>query len=324
MKVKEYLNQQVSTFYTAEGQEIINTTMASIFFETKDFYGKIVSSAAELSKDKVLEVRRILNKYGTEAYLRQKKNLPCWIPCGCVIGDAKDESMVSFTNIISIDIDHLTEEEQKSFRQKYFEEPWVVAILKSLSGNGLYVLLAVENIKDIKGYVRYLTKMFNINYNIEIDSKVSNLARKRFISWEEDIEKWIKPFDYEITPWKLKLKEEEPIVQEESYKPANLSKLSEEVAIERTRKAIWALLNNGYTVKDYGAWYYVGCDLAAFSDREAMFDKLCNNYGKQNKDAVKNTWKHCLENPSTINDDLHRKWQGMAKNQLGQDWWRNS
>lgn len=320
MKVRDILNQRTSTLQRARGYAGQSTcTVYNMLYNLHPAY-----------VEKIKKAREILKTRGKDDYREYKiNNIPCWFPSGCIAyRDAKDSSMVSHTNILALDIDHLAPEEIEEFRRKFFQEPYVIAVLDSLSGEGLYALILVEDWHFHTEYYKYFEGLLKDKYNVELDPNASNIARKRFISWQPDAGNWIKSDDEEITPWHLKyIETEEPKKSQIDFKSIKFnhdSQSDEKRQIERTRMAIWKLLQSGYNVPGYRQWFGVGCDFAAFEDGTAMFDTLCSNYGKQEKGAVESTWRNCLKNSSIINDDLHRRWQGMAKNMLGERWWEEN
>lgn len=317
MRTYDILNQQTTVILGASGYGK----------QTDSSIGTVLFHLSSKWKEQVGEAQRILKEKGKKEYTGFKQSFPVWFPSGVIAnGDASDNNMVSHTNLIALDIDHLTEEELISFRNEFFNEPYVVSILRSVSGEGLFVLVYVEDWKKTKGYYNYFASLLKQRFNIELDTKATNIARKRFISWDDEMDKWIKPMDADITPWRLYLEDTITldVVEQEAFKPMqrNLFDDDNDWQVNQTRKAIWALLNSGFNAQDRGYWYHCGCDFAAFADGQEMFDKLCSNWGNQTAKDTQPTWKECMAHPTTINDDLHRKWQGMAKNRLGLQWWK--
>lgn len=311
-------------------ENIINQSITVISGGAEGYKGQhicpmkdVLFSMAQRCSDRINTARHILKTKGVDQYKQYKTRIPCWFPSGCIAyHDAKDENMVSHTNVIVLDIDHLSESEMNEFRIDFFNKPYVIAVLKSLSGTGLYALVFVEDWHHTKGYYRYFGNLLKHLYNIDLDMNATNVARKRFISWEEDINKWIKPLDTNIEPWKLYLNDTKLIQSTESpYQPMMKYPRDSNKDMERTHKAMWKLLENGFNADNYGYWFHIGCDFAAFDDGELMFEKLCNNYSVgQDMKTKRATWIKCKEHPSPIDEDLHRKWQGMAKNRLGCNW----
>lgn len=330
MKVEEILNQKVTFCSNSVGyHNQISPTIKQILDTTVS--GKYRPQ---------VEIARQILKNGTfEEYADYKKqNIPIWTPSGLFKqGNLKDNAIISYTNLIALDIDvkdtgKKTENLDKDInyiRQDFFNKPYVLAVLTSCSGNGLYALVYVEDGKKTKQYIRYFGDLLKQKYDIDLDTQACNLSRKRIFSWEEDLYKWVKPMDYNIIPWKL-YKDDEMEKLLNPYQPntvllqPTLFDADEDFLIERTREAIWALLNSGFNADKRGYWYYCGCDFANFLDGKQMWDKLCSNYPLKQRDDPNKIWKNCEENKTLIDDDFHRKWQGMAKNQLGSEWWKKN
>lgn len=324
MKVQEILNNEVSILPRVNCK--INPGKKS----TLSIYSILFELTPKIEPMQNI-ARELLYKEGKNSYKEYKtNNLPVWFPAGQVLtGNGKDSDIVNYSNVMAIDIDDIPESDLIRFREDFFKEPYVISILKSLSGKGLYALIYVEDGKKTKQYYKYIQNIIKKKYNISIDPHACNIARKRFVSFDENMEKWIKPMDCNITPWKLYVNDDitstlfEPIDQQ-SYNYYTNNLFNKDLSLERTRQAIWALLESGYTTDSYFHWYHIGCDFVPFSDGEAMWEKLCSNYGKQTEKDPINTWKSCKKNPTTIDDDFHRKWQGMAKNRLGENWWKKN
>ena len=78
------------------------------------------------------------------------------------------------------------------------------------------------------------------------------------------------------------------------------------------------VINDGYYVKGYNAWYHLACELKAF-DRYDLFIKASNNVDYNDSiDKIKKKWDNA--EPVNIDNDLIRKWCGMARNRIGKDW----
>lgn len=272
---------------------------------------------------KYKEAIDILRSYGyhSEMQLTKKPEFPCCITGGvCEENKQDDNSIIIYSNLLFIDVDKIDNPDidMNEKRKELFDWEYSAAVLNSISGMGYYVVIPVEDSRYTKEYYKYLVNLFKNKFGLVVDPKCKNIARKRFISYD-DYDKWIKSGD--IWVWNLKYQEKD---KKEEIKPLlnniNLNNNNNNNNSEYTRKAIWKILNDGYTVNDYGAWYHTGTEFANFEDGEDMFIKLCDNYGKQNS-SPNNKWKQCLKNPADI-EEVNRKWQGMAKNKYGKNWWK--
>lgn len=321
--VENILNQEVTILSSVNaspynGSWCQKTSIASILFSTA-------------WNEKIEQYRNLKLTDPAKAKEFKIHEIPCWTVSGTFDGyriGKRPDLFTSFSHIIALDIDVKDDENNNvdidSLRLELMKKPYVVAVLRSVGGKGIYVLILVEDPLKTTEYYHYLADLYEQQYGVEVDRNAMDLSRKRYVSTEENICRWIKPNNTIIQPWNLT-----PIVETlmevttSPYIPERQQVLfNDDYQVERTRNAIWALLNSGYNAQDRGHWYHCGCLFAAFPDGKEMFDKLCDNWGKQNEQDVKNTWKSCTEHPIEINDDVHRKWQGMAKNRLGPGWWK--
>lgn len=335
MTAEEILNQRVTlmdtidTYPKKEGAWMTDVPLIQVLLATN-------------WNDKIEEVRR-LNTPETKAEYKSYKNhnLPAWTVSGTFPHFSIGIDRIKEPNhIIALDIDVKEDENAElniqELKKELFSKPYVVAVLDSVGGKGIYVLVYVKDYTHTTGYYYYLMDLYKQQYNVSIDDNAMDLARRRFVSTQPDICKWIKPNKEEIIPWELYCSDDEILILKGKsndikfdqviplHLPTKQTTLSfdEELQKERTHQAMWILLNNGFNAQDRGYWYHIGRDLAAFPDGKEMFEKLCSNWGSQDHKSIENTWKCCVKKPSTIDDEMHRKWQGMAKNRLGNYWWK--
>lgn len=209
-------------------------------------------------------------------------------------------------------------------RKDIFELPYVFSCIKSISGHGFYCIIPIEDTHYTKEYYKYISKLWKQKYGINLDEKASSLVRARIISYDEDRDSWIKK-DSDIEVWNLKLVEEKKAEKKKELeinysKYEKRNKDSESLDWEFiTNKAMELLIRDGYNVKGYYAWYHLGTELANFDNGEELFRIASNNgsYDDTEKDIAKR-WKSI--SPSGIDDNLIRKWCGMAKNKYGVEW----
>ena len=279
-------------------------------------------------------------EYHSDEYNRIKNDLPCWfvggtfpkpeVKNGRLVTYTDDEYINTYSNILCIDIDN-----QDIDRQTIFNLPYVFAVLRSCGGRGYYVLILVEDGKYTKEYYSYLAKVFKMKFNINIDTQCKNIGRKRVISYEDNIWQWIKPLEQEITSWKLKdTTTVDDLFENKSkrfidYKPQKNNNNNNN--IDFVRKAIWKLLDNGFSIddyskqsKNYGAWFHTACEFAHFDDGYEMFVRFSQNSTKYNDDikTINKKWNNADKNKSNI-DDVCRKWCGMCKKRYGVNWWKD-
>lgn len=265
-------------------------------------------------------------EYHSEEQKKFKSKFPCWFVGGTFpLGKIEDKDILDYSNVLAIDIDKKDNPtlDIENLSKTLFELPYVIMISKSISGQGIYVLLLIEDGRYTKEYYNYIDKLWHSKYNIEIDHQCKNIGRRRFLSYDDDL--LIKDNDIDIEPWKLRLKEQTTI--KETKPIINCSKyVNTNDNIELTHKAIWYLLNNGYSIDNincsekYGVWYHIGCDFRHFDDGEDMFIKFSNNSCKYN-DTITNIQKKWNNTKIENNiNEVSRKWCGICKRIYGSKW----
>ena len=282
----------------------------------------------ELGKEYKNPINRLRNmKYHSTEQKAYKERFPCWFTGGIFpMMKTEDEDILEYSNILAIDIDRCDNPSIviNELKHNIFELPYVFLVSKSISGEGIYALVLLEDGRYTKEYYEYIAKLWNKKFNANIDPHCTNIGRKRFISFDDDM--LVKPDDIDIKEWKLKLIPEEPQIK--SYRlidySSNTSKSSD---TDLARKAIWHLLNVcNYSIDDiktnkaYSVWYHIGCDFRHFTDGEDMFIKFSNNTSnyKDSINKIISKWNQTtIETPI---DDVCRKWCGICKNKYGNNW----
>jgi len=81
------------------------------------------------------------------------------------------------------------------------------------------------------------------------------------------------------------------------------------------------MIDSGYYAKNYNAWYHLGAELKNFDNGWELFLKssLNSNYD-DDETTIKKKWDQITA--SGIDNDLRRKWMGMAKNKFGTYWYK--
>jgi len=323
---------------TIKKENILKIYVASVISETgytnNDFRnGKFVGSNITLYdalytlplkwKDKLIDTMSM--EYHSDEQEYAKSLLPRYYISG--IYDM-NEYIIRFpihdypkveSNLMTIDIDGKdnTDIDIWKLREEIFKLPYVFSCLKSCSGKGFYCIIPIEDTHYTKEYYDYITNLWKDKYGLKVDSYASSLVRARIISYNEDIDSWIKD---EVSIWKLK----DPKIKEEmkeesllfSYKPKKEYNSNWD---NITHSCMVKIIDDGYTVNDYKAWYHLGCELANFDDGYELFYKMSKNYDSSQSDSsIKKRWKGCKA--SGIDDNLIRKWCGMAKNRYGKNW----
>lgn len=256
--------------------------------------------------------------YHSQEQHELKRTLPRYYIAGTFpIKMIRDKELLQPTNLMTIDIDKKDNPDIDFLKLKktIFELPYVAGVYTSASGQGCYAIIPIEDYTKTKQYHAYILKMWAHTMNIYIDKNCSNIARARILSLNDDWFTWTKTGTVKVF---------DLLAQEVHVEKPNTELTIPFKEIENDKdlvhKAIWKVLESGYTVSNYNAWYHVGCEFANFSDGDMMFQRLSDNYGKQNT-SVQDKYKQCLKDPAPM-DQVKIKWLGMAKNMFGPKWWR--
>ena len=323
MIVKDILKKEHTFLYTVSGYTKGN------YIQIKLPLKQLLIDIPEKIKQNIFKLRSL--GYGTNQYDEAKKSFPCWIVSGVYpIKQINDNSTLVWSNIIAIDIDKKDNKDKDLdiIRKTLYDLPYVFAVLKSISGQGLYALVLVEEGQYTKEYYKYISKLWNQQYKLNIDTQCNNISRKRFVGYDEYADMWIKSDETEIEAWKLKYKERK--IEEKKNDFIYASKYSSDNGL--VTKAIWKLLNNGYSIDNmnttpstrYGTWYHVACEFHHFNDGLDMFIKFSNNsvaYNDKQTDIVKKYNNAKIESDY---DSVAQKWCGICKHIYGSEWWKDS
>lgn len=324
MKVKDIKNKKFSVLLSANGYE--KNTQGVTIYRQVDMTLQTILFVLSMNYQVHINKLRSLTYHSAEQK-EYKSHFPVWFVGGTFpFKRTHDADITSYSNILAIDIDACDNPSMslETIRQGLLQLPYVFAVFKSISGLGIYALVLVEDGHKTKGYYKYLVNLWHDKFGVKIDESCSNIGRKRFISYEDNIETYIKDDETDIVPWKLEWVEpikEEPVqamlFQQNEYKS------NDDLMTERTHLAMQRLINAGYAVQSYGHWFHTGCELANFSDGYEMFVKMSQN-GKWQDDikTINKKWNDCKA--TGIDDNLHTKWQGMAKRRFGCNWWKET
>lgn len=306
--IQDILNSKVSVVIQPVGKPIIHSnknTLEDVLFKLSDIW-----------KNQLIAITNM--PYHSEQQKSAKLCLPR-VYVGGTFSDwhTRDDNILVPSNLMTIDIDFVDNPtiDMNELQQKIFDLPFVAVCLKSCSGAGIFAIVPIEDYKKTTLYYQYLKKLLLQKYGVVIDGKASNIARARFISYNEDYKKWIKQDDVQV--WQLY---EEPTIEKHDAQTHQLfSKYKSSNDTEKLLTAVKNVLKSGYCATNYGHWYHTGCDLAAFDCGRELWQQFCDNGARVKSDwndnyrVIEAKWKECLKNRSIIDDDFKRKWFGLAK-----------
>ena len=120
------------------------------------------------------------------------KRLKCSLPVIMWQGTfshRSDNGLQSLSSLMCADIDHKTQEELMTLRASLMNEPWVMALFRSPSGDGLKVIVKTDNydVAHYKNCYRQLEKMFEERYGITPDNRCEAISQGCFASYDPEI-----------------------------------------------------------------------------------------------------------------------------------------
>ena len=100
-----------------------------------------------------------------------------------------DNGLHSLSSLMCVDIDHKTYEELSTLRTSLMREPWLLAMFRSPSGDGLKVIVKTDNMDmaHYKNCYRQLEALFEGRYGIKPDNKCEAISQGCFASYDPDI-----------------------------------------------------------------------------------------------------------------------------------------
>lgn len=325
MKVKDILEINHTVLNSVDGFNYNNGINS--YTQTKMSMRQILFDLGKLYSEKINEFRKL--GYHSEEQKLVKPKFPVWFVGGVFpIQQTEDTDIIEYSNILAIDIDKKdnTDKDIEIIRNKLLELPYVFGVLKSISGEGIYVLILVEDGQYTKEYYKYIGKIWKKQYDLNIDEQCTNIGRKRFLSYEDNIDKYIKSEEIDIIPWKLKLIEQKEEIKKKEYIHASRYKYDDSLV----RKAIWKLLDGGYSIdhmnvvnSHYGVWYHIACDFHHFNDGEDMFIRFSQNSSKYNDKLSDIQKKYNNGKIECSIEDVSKKWCGICKRIYGNNWWKD-
>lgn len=264
--------------------------------------------------------------YHSDLQKRLKSAMPRFYIAGTFPKYAiRDKDVVTWSNLVCIDIDGKDNpgKELGKIREQLFAEEYVFAVYLSASRKGLYAIVPVSDGKETKAYCRYLRALWKQKFGIETDSNSENIARARIISYDTDWIEWTKKDDVRV--WDLKDDEEdvdEFVKKTEEAVGIFQKDFSSFNPVERTHLAMQRLVTNGFTVDGYNRWLRIACEMRNFADGfDLWYTMTVNNTKYHDFDRQKLLRKYNGLPMAELDENTHRKWQGIAKQQLGENWW---
>ena len=138
-------------------------------------------------KQQIKEIRKLLADGNTAAADQLKKQLPAFTPSGTFKNGRKATLLEEYSNHIILDIDKITTQEATSIIQKVSKFPFTFAAFISPSGNGVKILVSVDN-KEENHKIAFaqVAAYFENQLQIKIDPSGKDVCRLCFMSYDPD------------------------------------------------------------------------------------------------------------------------------------------
>ena len=193
MQTADILRKHVSFYESLRQRECDCRTLFSVLNDIrKGMYADVISKIREHIGEK-------------RVYLEQKRRLPSVCFCGIFGSSHYKHDMDLYTNLVIVDIDHV-HDNISAIRQALVDDPKIVAVWPSVSGQGLKALVHVEYSCEVMSenlwvvhekcafpqVLRYLKK----THRIRIDPIGRSITQRCFMSFDPDIflRKEFEPF----------------------------------------------------------------------------------------------------------------------------------
>lgn len=108
-----------------------------------------------------------------------KKSLPS-VTMGGVFKERKEDKLVSHSGFICVDIDQFND------RSSLVTDPYTFALFKSVSGNGIAIVVKVNPDKHKESY-RWLENYYFSTYGISVDPAPKNVASLRYVTYDPEV-----------------------------------------------------------------------------------------------------------------------------------------
>ncbi|WP_288982637.1 VapE domain-containing protein [uncultured Flavobacterium sp.] len=133
-------------------------------------------------------LRKSLAENKLEAYEKAKKSLPAFTPSGKFVSGRKMEFLEAYSNFIILDIDKLSTDNLAKAKEVASKSEFTYASFISPSGNGLKILVKVNNTKeDHKETFLAIQKHYETLLNHEIDKSGKDITRLCFYSFDDNL-----------------------------------------------------------------------------------------------------------------------------------------
>ena len=156
-----------------------------------DFIGnKKQTEKSELLKERTEKIRQYLAEQNVQKAKELKIKLPCVTFSACFSGARRSTCDHEETGLIFIDFDHLTDEEMKSVLEKVKQTSYVVMAWKSVSGDGLHLVVLLPETGKFAQYYPLAWQCMKKDFSMaasKMDESCKDIARCSFLNYDPNV-----------------------------------------------------------------------------------------------------------------------------------------
>ncbi|RTY89647.1 BT4734/BF3469 family protein [Flavobacterium sp. GT3R68] len=254
-------------------------------------------------RDLIVTCRNAVSNGDKNLYAKLKSNLPAVTFCGEFLEGHKVADMVTYNNLMVIDIDNLDINKLQDINQDLRKDKYITALWLSPSGLGLKGIIKIDSdVNKHKAVFNALRIYFLDNYQIELDKSGSDVSRLCFSSWDENL--YYNPdgqiFDDILEVEEVRVAKNlrptvKQLVGKSAYATEGLNKRDDKILM---RDILRFLEKRDISITDnYDAWVKVGLGLSytfSYDVGETFFLKLCRlDKDKHSEEQSINLLKYC-------------------------------
>lgn len=178
---------KVSFFESVKSSQNSTHTLQSI----ANFIGnKKQTKKSELLKERTEKIRQYLAEQNEQKAKELKIKLPCVTFSACFSGARRSTCDHEETGLIFIDFDHLTDEEMKSVLEKVKQISYVVMAWKSVSGDGLHLVVLLPETGKFAQYYPLAWQCMKKDFSMaasKMDESCKDIARCSFLNYDPNV-----------------------------------------------------------------------------------------------------------------------------------------
>jgi len=256
----------------------------------------------------VEKCRDALKSDDKELYTVLKSKLPCVTFCGLFENGHKAEDVHHYNQLMVIDIDKLEPEKVVKIGEALKNDPYVLGLWLSPSGNGFKGLVGTDNsMEQHRETFDSLRVYFLDKYETELDGSGSDVSRLCFSSWDPDAHynNAALPYNEILDFQPAKEKKDRPLKQVLLSKNAQATEgLNARKDRELIKKIIKYLEKNKRSITlEYENWVKVALAISytfSYDVGEKYFLELCRMDGAQHDEGKsEELLKYCYNRRKT-------------------------